>query len=363
MATKGRPFGGTKFTNAKLSANSKKKINPDAKITKIEATPDDDREYYCTCCGKKYKHQKNNFSVTSSPLFAGNNGYVSICKSCVDKYYLQLVDYYSGNEEHAIERCCQLFDWYYSDDVAAMTQKSMSAGKTRIGLYPSKMNVVQNKKTSTYLDTVMEKSKDTIDSIADLQDSTINPEDGELQVSTEDVEMFGAGYKPDEYHFLREQYDEWITRYEAKTKAQEELFKVICIAQLSIRRAQQQNNSKGVAEATKSFQDLLGSANLKPSQNNDNSLVEQNTFGTLIKKWEDENPIPEAEYEFKDVDNIKKYIDVFFYGHLAKTMNIENDYSKLYDEEMGKYTVEQPRYEDDSVSDEEGADDGDNTEA
>ena len=162
--------------------------------------------------------------------------------------------------------------------------------------------------------------------------------------------MFGVGYKPDEYYYLREQYDEWITRYEAKTKAQEELFKAICITQLTIRRAQQQNNPKAIADATKSFQDLLGSANLKPSQNNDNALVEQNTFGTLIKKWEDERPIPEAEDEFKDVDGIKRYIDAYFFGHLAKVMKIDNDYSKIYDEEMAKYTVQKPQYEGDDIS-------------
>lgn len=352
MATKGRPFGGTKFANAKFSANSKKKINPEVKISKIKPLDDDNREYICTCCGKSYKHQKNNFSVTSSPLFAGNNGYIPICRNCVDNYYNQLVDYFSGNEEHAIERCCQIFDWYYSDEVSAMTQKSMSAGKTRIGLYPSKMNVSRNRKASTYLDTILERNDDVIENITDLDDiqDSVVPDGNENVVSQNDIEMFGCGYKPDEYRYLREQYDEWTTRYEAKTKAQEELFKAICITQLTLRRAQQQNNPKGIADATKSFQDLLGSANLKPSQNNDNALVEQNTFGTLIKKWEDERPIPEAEEEFKDVDGIKRYIDAYFFGHLAKVMKIDNDYSKIYDEEMAKYTVQKPQYEGDDIT-------------
>jgi len=350
MASKGRPFGGTKLSGVTLSANSKKKINTEAKITKIEAVKDE-LGYRCSCCGKTFKSQRNNFSVSSSPLFAGNNGFIPFCKNCVDTYYLKLVEFYSGNEEHAIERCCQIFDWFYSDNIAAMTQKSLSAGKTRIGLYPSKMNIVQDKGCATYLDTIERKENDTINNISELKE--LNNGDEGIQVSEEDINMFGAGYKPDEYVFLREQFDEWVTRHEAKTKAQEELFKALCMAQLLIRRAQQQNNPKGVAEAFKSFQDLLGSANLKPNQNNDNSLVEQNTFGTLIKKWEDEQPIPELDEEFRDVDYIKKYIDTFFFGHLSKAMKIENDYAAKYEEEMSKYTVTKQEYEEELLDDEE----------
>ena len=97
----------------------------------------------------------------------------------------------------------------------------------------------------------------------------------------------------------------------------------------------------------KTFQDLLGSANLKPAQNNDNTLSDTNTFGTLIKKWEDEKPIPEPDAEWRDVDGIIRYISIYFLGHLCKMMHIKNSYSKMYEEEMAKYKVEKPEYEDD----------------
>ena len=52
------------------------------------------------------------------------------------------------------------------------------------------------------------------------------------------------------------------------------------------------------------------------------------TFGQLIDKWEQEKPIPEPDEEFKDVDKIGLYIDVFFKGHLSKMMGLKNAFMK-----------------------------------
>lgn len=353
--------GSTQLARARMNLQKKTKVNKKAKVTRI-VMDDADVKYRCTCCGKFFSKQIGNFFASRSPLYAGNNGYLSICKSCLEKYYVQLVDFYSGNEEKAIERCCQLFDWYYSTKISAMTMGTLSAGKTRIGVYPSKMNLVHIKSEGeTYLDTVRQRSLGCIDNLDDIKELVEKKEensddiDEDVYIPTKkDFFFWGSGYKPEEYYYLNEQYDEWTHRYEAGTKAQEELFKNICIAQLTIQQVKQSGSSKEVNDAMKAFQDLLGSANIKPNQNNTNSMVEQNTFGTLIKRWEEEEPIPEPSKEFKDVDNIKKYIDTFFLGHLAKMMGIENDYSEQYMEEMSKYTVVKPEYREEEDDDGNG---------
>lgn len=359
MASKGRPLGGNKIAQARLNIQKKTKVNSKSKAIKIQLD-DDDTTYRCTCCGKWYNKQLNNFPVSSSPLFAGNNGYASICKSCLDKYYTKLVEFFSGNEEKAIERCCQILDWYFSMEAVAMTQKCMSAGKTRVSMYPSKVNMHQIKnKGTTFLDTIEERANDTIEDFEDLAKfETDNNGDENVFIPDKDTIIFwGSGYKPQEYQFLHDQYEDWTTRYESETKAQEELFKNICISQLSIQQAKQRGSIKDASDAMKTFQDLLGSANLKPNQNNSNNLVEQNTFGTLIKKWEDEQPIPEPSEEFKDVDNIKKYINTYFFGHLAKVMNIDNDYSRQYEEDIAQHTVVRQEYFEDLDTEEEVEDD------
>lgn len=347
---RGRPVGGNKLEYAKLSSSSAIKIDPAVKIKKIEQDPDGIK-YKCSCCGKEYTAQKGNFPVTNSMLYEGNNGYLTICKSCVEKYYQQLVGVYSGNEEHALEHCCRLFDWFYSNDVVAMT-KNISQGRSKVSVYPSKMNIKQvQDKGKTYLDTIRIKHQQD-DKIMDVEDIITPDETAESigeRASKDTIMFFGFGYNDEEYLFLEDQYADWTTRYECKTKAQEELFKSICIAQLTIQRAQRRGSTKEVTDAMKTFQDLLGTANLKPSQTNDNALADQNTFGTLIKKWETERPIAEADEEWKDVDGINKYINTFFLGHLCNLVHVENDYEEQYREEMAKYTVTPPVYEEDEM--------------
>lgn len=325
------------------SRTSKTKIDKNVNVGRI-MSEEERTEFYCTCCGKMYTKQKGNFPFSNSPLFAGNGGYVPVCKSCIDKYFVTLTDFYSGNEEKAVDRICQICDWYYNDEVLSVCRK-ISSDRSRIGAYPSKMQLPQYKnKGITYLDTIKDRASTNISDFEDFEQA--KEEYGDLKVKKKTISMFGMGYTMEQYKFLQEQFDDWTSRCESKTKAQEELFKNLCIAQLNIQIAQQSPNGK-VKEAMDIFQSLLGSANLKPTQTNDNSVADSQSFGKLIKKWEDERPIPEPDPEWQDVDGIVRYITVYFLGHLCKMIGIKNTYARMYEAEMAKYHVEKPEYQGD----------------
>ena len=177
------------------------------------------------------------------------------------------------------------------------------------------------------------------DEIIDQNDPNHRRED----ISEEDVWFFGPGYTAGQYKYLREQYEDWCLRYDCQSKAQEEIFKTLAIAQLNVQTSQQEGNQKKTTEAIRTLQDLMDTAKIKPKQKDDAALVEQNTFGTLIKKWEDEEPIPEPLDEWKDVDHIKHYITAWFFGHLASMFHLDNDSAHEYEEEIRKNTVERPQ--------------------
>ena len=323
------------------------KVNPAFRIPQINVREFDrtEKKFRCCMCGTTYTKQTGNFpSGGASILWRGNNGYVPICKNCSEFLMEMYTSFYGGNEEHALRHMCQLFDWYYCDTASAMTLSQVHYGKSRVSLYPSKMTTRQVvTKGETFLDTVRDEFNraETIRSTADIDSHDENSEE-EFVVTKDLVQFWGSGYKPSDYEFLKTQYDDWITRNECKTKAQEELFKLLSIAQLNILIAQRDGGK--VSDAMKAFQDLLGSSNLKPAQTNDNAMADANTFSTLIKKWEDERPIPEPDPEWEDVDGIKKLITTFFLGHLSKALHIKNDASAQYEEEMKKYTVSKPQY-------------------
>lgn len=344
---KPKSYGMTSAEAAKKSFNSKTLINQDVDIKLLnnkidQANLKEIKKYKCTCCGQSWDTPRK-FNKSKSPLFVGNDGYVNICSDCRDSYYYSLLELYSGNEEKAIDRMCQLFDWFFHEEPLGAS-KQISEDRSRVGDYANKLNLNQTvRKGSTYIDTIKirsdedEEDDNVIETLDDIKDSK--------RTKVKTVKFFGTGFEDEDYLFLEDEYLDWTTRHECNTKAQEEVFKQICYAQLDILKAKRLKQP--TKDLTKTLQDLLATANLQPKQTKDNTLAEQNTFGTLIRKWENEKPIPEPDDEWKDVDGIVRYITVYFLGHLCKMMGIKNSYSRMYEEEMKKYKVDKPEYEDD----------------
>jgi len=181
---------------------------------------------------------------------------------------------------------------------------------------------------------------------------TTNKKKIDKNIDEELIIRWGRGYSLEEYEFLDNEYTKWVMGYECDSPAQEVLFEEIAKTQLDIRKARE--DEKPVDKLVKSLQDLLGSSNVKPVQESGANSLEQASFGVLIKKWENERPIPKPLPEFEDVDNIRKYITVWFLGHLSKMLDINNSYSDAYEKEMLKYTVNLPEIsdEEDNISEE-----------
>lgn len=160
--------------------------------------------------------------------------------------------------------------------------------------------------------------------------------------------MWGKGYDIDDYLYLENQYETLLNSYECDSYAQEMLFQEIAHQRLSIKKAREGN--KPTDKEMKTLQDLLGSSNIKPVQETGANATEQATFGTLIKKYENERPIPEPDPMWADVDGIKKYIQIWFLGHLCRMLGINNEYAQMYEDEISKYKVDAPEYiEDDET--------------
>lgn len=339
----------------------------------VEATDKIRGTKYCCCgCGECFDLPDNNFIKSSSPLFYGWGGFVPICKKCAEIFYRERVlPAFEMDERRAMEHMCRMFDWFWSDetfeDAVLHRDKLVTKGSNTnlINTYAMKRMMRQKLlKGQTYIETIKQQAKKGQSTISgevtaleipqtQRQDDTLDQSLESLNsadepqlpiVNPDDIYFFGPGYTPDQYKYLRDQYEDWAQRYDAQTKAQEEIFKGLCIAQLNVQCAQAEGDQKRTTDAMKTLQDLMDSARIKPKQKASDALVEQNTFGTLIKMWENEQPIPEPRPEWRDVDGIGKSLTVWFYGHLAKMFHLENDAASAYEEEVSKYTVRPPRY-------------------
>lgn len=297
----------------------------------------------CARCGKIVTYKS--LADCNEFLYPYLKGKLPICSKCfnglideVITYIQQVIDKEDKVYAEATLYICQYTGLYYSESIA----KKMYDGKNTL-----KENVLKyihyaktgNYKKYGYLKTIQNKINVENSNTSDV---TMN------SISEDTVKRFGRGFAPYQYKYLQDEYDDWTTRHECNTKAQEEIFIQICFAELDIYESRRVGDD--VTKKVQTLQSLLDAAKLQPKQNHNESISDAQTFGTLIDKWEDEKPIPECEDKYKDVDDIAKYITAFFYGHTCKTVGIKNFYSKTYDDIMREYTVNRPEYDDDDTS-------------
>lgn len=309
----GRPKGsknGDKGAAAAKSRNMTTRINADAKPGKI-APVDERTQFICVCCGKEYKLQKGNFPISRSPLFASNNGYLPYCKHCVERYYSQLVDFFRGNEEKAIDRVCQIADWYYFDDIWASTSKS-SASTCRALLYPSKMQLSHWKdKGSTYLDTIADRSSAVVQSYDEFEDKR---EQGETGITKAQIKRWGLGFEESEYRQLDEHYKSLSESIDTNDVVQDTLAKDLCEIKIQQIRARNKNDVDTFQKLTKLYQDTLKSANLKVRTGEMSTLTDDEVcWGNFIRDVERFSPaeIYKDRKLFSDVDGLKDYLERF----------------------------------------------------
>jgi hypothetical protein len=279
----------------------------------------------CSACGKNGDSTRD-FYTSFSP-FHKHTGKLHICKQCVtdgmDKNNLELVlntlrsldkPFITKLWESAIDKNNHVGEYF----------KLINAKDFRNSTWADSDHVYRQ--TETHVQNVNSFSQDDHDMVEDNKSYLLK--------------FWGRGFNADDLIWLQTEYEDWTNRYECDSKGMETLIKQICLVQLDIEKRRAANEK--VDQQLKTLQDLLGSSNLKPVQETGANAVEQETFGTLIKKFENEKPIPEADPKWKDVDKIGKYVKVFFLGHLTRMLGLKNEYEDEYWDEMNKYTVDEP---------------------
>lgn len=321
-----RPSNAGNVKATKKSSQSVPKINKDVEISKLTYEEPDRNKYYCTACGKEYKKQDTNFCKSQSPLFAKNNGFVHICKKCTDKYYYNLVDYFSKNEEKAMDRMCQLFDWYYSDEIFAATRK-ISADRSRVCAYPAKTNLPQYEaKGKTYIDTIADRANDVIHSVEELEEMKAEGQTGITkvmferwgQVSSDDIIAL-----EDHYKLLKKQNPNCDNN-------QEIFIKDLCYTKLLQLKSFKEGNSNDFEKYTKLYRDTFKQAGLKTIQETDSSGEE--TLGVTLAVISQYTP--EEYYKdkklYKDFDGIGEYFSRFVLRPLKNLITGSSERDKEY---------------------------------
>ena len=299
-------------------------------------------KFTCFYCQNEYVD--TNFYNSNSEFYS-NIGKLPYCKQCIEKFYQQYFEKYTNEgclapERKAIQRLCMILDIYFREDIFNSVMNKIKNDNMNIspmGQYMKQIQLSQyNRYKETYENTISEAEQENF-AMASLTNLS-----KEITVDQKTIDFFGSGFTDEDYRFLKREYEDWTARHECNTKAQEEVIKDICFNRLQNLKALRKGEDN--KDITASFQKMLDAGKLQPKQNAGDTTADNQTFGTLIDKWENTRPIPEVKEELKDVDKIGLLTHVFYTGHMAKVLDLPTSLTKIYDEYIQQYTVEKQEH-------------------
>jgi hypothetical protein len=291
--------------------------------------------FYCTVCQHTFTSGRY-FFTTNDPQIDGN-GFLHCCKECIKKFYDQYFELYKSAERSLYEMCKKI-DYCFSSDAAAIAINQAIGVEGRhmksdvVGYYFSKIKTTSFKNGKSATGKFADSDRFKFDS-----DMINIPEEKEYNETEEDrlkrlKTKWSGNYDLWEYNFLEEEMTSLLNSYEINDYGMFAIAKDICMLQLMILK--ERNNGGNAISLIEARQKLFTNAKLNPVQSSgidENDIV---SFGTLIKRMENERPIPKA------LDSgIKTYIDTFMIGHLARMEGISNTLTEKMDKELEDYTI------------------------
>lgn len=285
----------------------------------------------CTGCGEP--KALSEFYASSSP-FHKFFGKLSICKECFWNYIG--VD----NEEFDLNKlvdALRMIDKPFIMDLLEPTLQEAERDNKAIGKIYMKNIAMPQYKGLTWNDSQFDGFKKQPDNIL-REHKEFDDED--FTINDEMRRYWGRNLEDWEIDYLESERVKLMTSFECPDYGMEMIMKEICYINLEILtlRQNRENSSKDQKTITNLIDTrskLMNDANMKPIQSTGAEASDQVTFGTLIKKWENERPVPKPLD-----DEMKEYIDTYMIGHLAKMEGLHNEMTEKYEKELSKYTID-----------------------
>lgn len=311
--------GKSSLVATKNAIKAKSSINKNAKIDKITAD-EEHNDFICQTCGKHFTKRQGNFSPNKSAIYAGSDGYINTCRSCIDKLFRKYTEFYSGSEEKAIQRICEIYDFYFNES-ALSASKKISEGRSRINTYIAKINIMPHT-GKTYSDYLIENHNNTIESFEQLEELRSQ---GKTSITNAALERWGTNFNEDEIKVLEEHY-KMLKKQNPNCDSNQEIFvKDLCYIKLQQLEAMKNKKTDDFDKLTKLYRDTFKQAGLKTVQELDSSNDE--AFGVTLSVISQYTP--EEYYKdrklYKDFDGLESYFTRFITRPLKNLMTGSKD--------------------------------------
>lgn len=271
----------------------------------------------CACCNRNLVAERKNFlSINgSNPLF--KDKLFPICRECINELINEPIEGY-GN----FMKILMGLNVPFKEDLFIEVDRYRTEYINRITRKKLQETFLDSDRLFNTKEAML--TEDTIDKLT--------PE--ELR----DCQLYwGTDYTEDEYIFLISRYESYCKTYDVDSPTFESIVTQICQLELDIRK--KRLKSSDTSKETKLILELMRNAGIAPSQEKESKTNANETFGNWVKIWENEKPVPEVLPEFKDVDNIEKYIRNSFLSPMLASLEADNPYEEEYQEEIDKYGI------------------------
>lgn len=297
------------------------------------------KKIVCPMCGAE--NTEKDLYIGKSEIYAFY-GKIPFCKPCIEKIYKKYFEE-TKDEKRSVYLMCRKLDipFKYSAYEGAMKDSN----KRSWDIYQAYIGKINSLGSSNNYGNSFDDSDKWIDGDEPTNTETEFEVESDFELTPEIVRFFGKGYKKDEYEFLYEYYNELIKMYDHSLPVQVNNYRNMAKTQLQANKCLESGDMNGYDKAMKILSLLSGDSNIKPVQETSAGNVSKGGFDVFIKHIEDEEPILDWEKDFGHVNKLKSMLNVFFFGNLARALNIKNPWQSEFDEEIKKYTVEDTEVE------------------
>ncbi|MCM3274352.1 hypothetical protein, partial [Paenibacillus elgii] len=274
------------------------------------------------CKQPKRADNNSNYYVNTNALF--NLEKYPVCKECISQF---LGEKGSIVYKERVKFILAQMDKPFLSDLWTTSEETWEK-------YIPQISSFKQYKGLTFKDSTENTTK-VIKDVVKVTDPSCEEE--EMNLTIDLIKYWGRGYTNEDYQYLEEEKVKLMSSFECPDYGMEMIMRDICFLNLEIEKVRQEqkaNGSKEISNLIKTRSDLMNDAKMKPIQATGAEANDQISFGVLIKKWENDRPIPQGLD-----DEMKDYIDTFMIGHLAKMEGLNNELTEKYDQALSEYTI------------------------
>lgn len=268
---------------------------------------------YCRKC-RNHLSPKEFYECADAGLI-DTNGYMSVCKSCIQSLYDSVYEQ-TNSLEKTIHKLCISLNIRYSNEAVSATRSHINTllenGKkvsAVFSIYKMKLTATKKSMNKSGLEDMTYEDISTVYTAPDINTK-------EVPIPQDVMEFWGKSLLREDVEFLEREYAQFKQTHSTGTYAEVVLLKEVCNTMLEIKKARIAGDD--TSKMQKALQELMKNLAISPNSANDkNTDKGDEAIGLWIRdvemyepcEWLKNDPRGDA---YRDVMHVDEYFEKFF---------------------------------------------------